>query len=51
MGDSIITSVSDWRVMYQVIWYSTPKKFRKTITQINHIRSQTKVYVAMFGQN
>lgn len=49
MGNSIITS--DWRVMYQVIWNYTPKKLRKTIAQINYIRSQAKVYVGIYGQN
>jgi hypothetical protein len=51
MGNSVITSVSDWRVMYPIMWHNTPKKFRKTIAQVNYIRSQAKVYVAMFGQN
>lgn len=43
------TQQNRWKEQYQIFWNNTPKKLRKTIQQINNIKSQAKIYVALFG--
>jgi hypothetical protein len=45
MSNSTIT----WKMQYQTIFDNTPKKFRRTKSQITNIKSQAKIYVEMFN--
>jgi hypothetical protein len=45
MSNSTIT----WKMQYQIIFDNTPKKFRRTKSQITNIKSQAKIYVEMFN--
>lgn len=46
---SITKANSEWKTQFQIIWENTPKRFRRTITQINNIRSQAKIYASFFA--
>jgi hypothetical protein len=41
--------MKNWKQQYEENWFRTPKKLRKTKTQINNIRSQAKLYIAIYG--
>ena len=50
MENSATTNVpKDWKGLYQEFWNTMPKKFRRTKSQIMHIRSQAKLSIAIWG--
>jgi hypothetical protein len=42
---------TNWKIQYQIMWNNTPKRLRKSISQINNIRSQSKIFVELYGLN
>lgn len=44
------SSNSKWKIQFEIMWHNTPKKFRKNILQINLIKSQAKIYIAIWGK-
>lgn len=37
-----------WKKQFQIMWDNTPKKLRRTISQVNNIQSRAKLYVALW---
>jgi hypothetical protein len=44
-------SNTTWKTQYQIIFDNTPKKLRKTSSQITNIKSQAKILVEMYFNN
>jgi RecA-family ATPase len=49
MTTTTVKTEAKWKVQFQIMWNNTPKKLRKTITQINNIKSQAKLYTAIWN--
>ena len=43
-----VKSEAKWKTQFQIMWNNTPKKLRRTISQVNNIKSQAKLYVALW---
>ena len=39
---------ANWKLRFEIFWNNTPKKKRRTISQINNIKSQAKLYTALW---
>ena len=50
MTSATVSSKAKWKIQFQIMWNNTPKKKRRTISQINNIKSQSKIYVTLWGQ-
>lgn len=48
MTTTTVKSEAKWKTQFQIMWNNTPKKLRRTISQVNNIRSQAKLYVALW---
>jgi hypothetical protein len=48
MTTATVKSEAKWKTQFQIMWNNTPKKLRRTISQVNNIRSQAKLYVALW---
>jgi hypothetical protein len=44
-----LTTNAKWKTQYQIIFDNTPKKFRKTNTQITNLKSQAKIYLTIWN--
>lgn len=44
-----IKTNAKWKLIFQIIWNNTPKKKRTTISQINSIKSQAKIYTSLYN--
>ena len=40
---------ANWKLRFEILWNNTPKKKRRTISQINNIKSQAKLYTALWN--
>ena len=49
MTSATVSSEAKWKKQFQIMWNDTPKKLRKTISQVNNIKSQAKIYVTLWG--
>ena len=45
------TASTNWKQVYQTIFDNTPKKFRRTKSQLTTIKSQAKIYIALYYQS
>lgn len=48
MTTATVKSEAKWKTQFQIMWNNTPKKLRRTISQVNNIKSQAKLYVALW---
>jgi hypothetical protein len=48
MTTSTVKSEAKWKSQFQIMWNNTPKKSRRTISQVNNIKSQAKLYVSLW---
>ena len=48
MTTATVKSEAKWKIQFQIMWNNTPKKLRRTISQVNNIKSQAKLYVALW---
>ena len=37
-----------WKTTFEMMWNNTPKKFRRTIGQVNHIKSLAKLHAEIW---
>lgn len=37
-----------WKLIYEYVFFRTPKKLRRTSAQISRIRSEAKIYVILY---
>lgn len=44
------TTDASWKKMYLELFNNSPKKHRRTASQIRNIKSQAKIYVEMYPQ-
>ncbi len=49
MNIETIKTNSNWKIRFQIFWNNTPKNKRRTIQQINIIKSQAKLYTSIFN--
>ena len=49
MNTETIKANANWKVRFEIFWNNTPKKKRRTISQINHIKSQAKLYTTLWN--
>jgi len=43
------TTNPNWKATYEMMWNNTPKKLRRTIDQVNHIKSLAKLHAAIWN--
>jgi hypothetical protein len=48
MNAQTLKTAANWKTQFQIMWNDTPKKFRKTIAQIDNIKSRAKLYAAIY---
>jgi hypothetical protein len=48
MTTATVNTEAKWKTQFQIMWNNTPKKLRRTISQVNNIKSQAKLYVALW---
>ncbi len=46
---SELTTNAKWKSQYQIIFDNTPKKFRRTNSQITNLKSQAKIYITIWN--
>ena len=44
-----LTTSAKWKSQYQIIFDNTPKKFRRTNSQIINLKSQAKIYITFWN--
>ena len=44
-----LTTSAKWKSQYQIIFDNTPKKFRRTNSQIINLKSQAKIYITIWN--
>ena len=44
-----LKTTASWKSQYQIIFDNTPKKFRRTKSQIINLKSQAKIYIAIWN--
>lgn len=49
MGNQTVSIEAKWKIQFQIMWNNTPKKLRRTISQVNNIRSQAKIYTTLWN--
>lgn len=49
MTTATVRTEAKWKIQFQMMWDSTPKKLRRTIAQVNNMKSQAKLYVAIWS--
>ena len=46
---SDLTTSAKWKLQYQIIFDNTPKKLRRTKSQITNLKSQAKIYITIWN--
>lgn len=49
MTTATVKSEAKWKTQFQIMWNNTPKKLRRTIDQVNHIKSLSKLHAAIWN--
>jgi hypothetical protein len=48
MTIEILKTDARWKKQFEIMWRNTSKKNRKSISQVNNIKSQAKLFVSLW---
>lgn len=49
MTTTTVKTEAKWKATFEMMWNNTPKKLRRTIAQVNNIKSLAKLHAAIWN--